>query len=146
MADYSTGLEAILRSHGKSITSQRQAIFKLLAGQESLSMNELVALAGDRIDRASVYRTIALFEEVGIVRRINIGWKYKIELSDNFAEHHHHLTCLRCRKITPINEHALESFIVTLAQSQGFAATDHQVEIQGLCHDCQTASTIARTH
>lgn len=127
----------VLREHGKSDTGQRKALFSFLLDQEPLSMHELVEKASRAMDRASVYRIVALFEEIGIVRRINIGWKYKIELSDTFSEHHHHLSCIKCKRIIPINEQALESFIQTIAKTYTFQPTEHQVEIQGCCDMCQ---------
>lgn len=126
----------ILREHGLSITKQRLFVFDLLNGSEPLSMHELYRLAKDKLDRASLYRTIAVFEELGIVQRINIGWKYKVELSDTFAEHHHHLTCVKCHAVIPINEKELESFISGVAASHDFKPIEHQVEVQGYCKAC----------
>lgn len=99
-------------------------------------MREMCERAASTMDRASVYRTVALFEQIGVIHRINIGWKYKIELSDAFAEHHHHLTCLKCKRIIPINESALETFVAGLAASHHFKLTVHQIEIQGYCAKC----------
>ena len=67
------------------------------------------------VDRASVYRAVRLFEQLGIVQRLNTGWKYKIELTDKFAEHHHHLTCLQCGKTIAMGESELEEMISKLA-------------------------------
>lgn len=132
-----TELETILRRSGYSMTKQRQLIFDILTGQEPLTMHELYERAKGQIDRASVYRIVTLFEQLAIVRRLNIGWKYKIELSDTFAEHHHHLTCLHCHKVIPINERALEAFITNLAADHTFKPVEHQVEIQGYCSSCR---------
>jgi Fur family ferric uptake transcriptional regulator len=88
------------------------------------------------IDRASVYRTIGLFEGLGLVQRLNTGWKYKIELSDTFTEHHHHLTCTNCGKTVAMNEQELERFIEQLAREHGFKPSGHQIEIQGVCGGC----------
>lgn len=136
MASAIDQLEQYLKSHSYSITRQRRVLFNLLSGAEPQSMRELCAAALSEMDRASVYRTIEIFEKIGIVRRINIGWKYKLELSDAFAEHHHHLTCLKCKKIIPINESALESFIDNLVSRHNFHTTEHQIEIQGYCAVC----------
>ena len=100
-------------------------------------MRELTERAMPRMDRASVYRTVALFERIGIVQRINIGWKYKLELSDAFTEHHHHLTCLQCKRVIQINTHAIELFIKDLTRSHHFKPVDHQIEVQGICEACQ---------
>jgi Fur family ferric uptake transcriptional regulator len=70
------------------------------------------------------------------VQRLNTGWKYKIELTDKFAEHHHHLTCTTCGQTTSLNEAELESFIEKIAHDYGFTPSSHQIEIQGLCKTC----------
>lgn len=98
-------------------------------------MHTLVARV-PHINRASVYRAVDLFERLGIVQRLNTGWKYKLELSDKFAEHHHHLTCSRCGRTVPMNEAELETVIERLAKTHNFTPTAHQIEIQGLCNTC----------
>jgi Fur family transcriptional regulator, ferric uptake regulator len=136
MSQIKQDIATILKDNGYSVTQQRLYVFKLLEGKEQLSMNELYTLARSKLDRASVYRTVALFERLGIAQRVNIGWKYKIELSDRFAEHHHHLTCLNCHKVIPISEQELESFIKGLSERYQFNPIDHQVEVQGYCKAC----------
>lgn len=131
-------LERLLRRSGNSITKQRLLVFELLTDQEPVTMHELYERVAGQLDRASLYRIVTLFERLGIIRRINIGWKYKIELSDAFAEHHHHLTCLRCHSVIPINERELESFITTIASGHSFTPAEHQVEIQGYCQQCSS--------
>jgi Fur family transcriptional regulator, ferric uptake regulator len=140
MTNIRTSFEAILKEHGYSVTKQRRTLFELLAGQEPLSMHELVKKAAGKMDRASVYRAVEVFEQVGIITRIHIGWKYKLELSDAFAEHHHHLSCLSCKRVIPINAAALESFVDGLAISHKFTPTEHQIEVQGYCENCAIQS------
>jgi Fur family ferric uptake transcriptional regulator len=126
----------LLKTSGYSLTAARKRVFTSLVGQEPISMHQLVEQA-DGIDRASVYRAVDLFERLGIVQRLHTGWKYKIELTDKFAAHHHHLTCTQCGKTTAMNERELETLIEALATHYGFAPTAHQIEIQGLCADCK---------
>lgn len=120
------------------MTKARLRVFEALLGKEPLSMHELVRRANGT-DRASVYRAIDLFERLGIVQRLNSGWKYKIELTDKFADHHHHLTCIHCGRTINIGEAELETLISKLAAHHHFAPTAHQIEIQGLCKDCQNS-------
>jgi Fur family ferric uptake transcriptional regulator len=136
MSQINHEIATILKNAGLSMTKQRAFVFELLEGSEPVSMYELYDRAKGQLDRASLYRIIAVFEKLGIVQRVTIGWKYKIELSDKFAEHHHHLTCLQCGRIIPINETELETFVETLARSYKFKPTAHQVEIQGYCEVC----------
>ena len=130
-------LSNLLKNHNYSLTRQRLEVFNLLIGQEPMTMSELIKKINKSIDRASVYRIISLFDQVGITQRLNIGWKYHIELTDKFAEHHHHLTCLNCHAVTAINKNELEEFISQLANAQDFTPVEHQVEIQGFCSNCK---------
>ena len=128
--------EEKLRGSGQSVTEVRKAVYAALQGQEPLSMRELVERV-QGADKASVYRTVSLFEKLGIVQRLQTGWKYKLELTDDFHEHHHHATCLKCGKsfILPENT-SLESEVSQLVNGLGFVIKSHQLEIQGYCKSC----------
>jgi len=130
-------LQQSLKGQG-SLTEPRRIIFTALLYQEPQTMSQLVAACRGQVDRASVYRTIALFEKLGIVQRLQIGWKYKLELSDAFHRHHHHLTCLKCGQVIPFDgDQALERKLQTIAEAKSFKIQAHQLEIQGLCQACQ---------
>ena len=136
-------LKVVLKRHGYSLTVQRQIVFAALQEQEPQTMHELVRRC-NAIDRASVYRAIALFEQLGIVQRLQLGWKYKLELTDAFAHHHHHFSCVRCGSVQALPEDAvLEKRLATLARAQGVVAQDHQVEIRGLCERCKIVTSEA---
>jgi Fur family ferric uptake transcriptional regulator len=127
----------LLRVNGASVTKPRLALIDLLEGSEPLGVEEVYLSLKGNVDRASIYRTINLFVELGIVHKVNIGWKYKIELSDTFSDHHHHLTCTTCNSVTTISASELENFIVRISKAANFVPTTHQIEIQGKCVNCQ---------
>jgi Fur family transcriptional regulator, ferric uptake regulator len=130
-------LYKILKDNHYSVTEPRRMVFDLLWEQEPQTMHELCTRANGSIDRASIYRTIALFQKLGIVQRIIIGWKYKLELTDIFTHHHHHISCLGCGKITAITEDTeIENLIHTIARNHHITAARHQLEIQGYCTNC----------
>lgn len=126
---------SMLKTAGYSLTGARTAVFEALVGQEPLSMHELVEKV-PQVDRASVYRAVELFEQLHIVQRLNTGWKYKLELTDKFSAHHHHMTCTNCGSTVALKEVELERFIDVLAKTHGFRPTAHQIEIQGVCAKC----------
>lgn len=131
-------LRTTLKAHGQSLTQARVIVFEAMLDKEPQTMRELIAACSTPIDRTSVYRAVTLFERLGIAQRLQIGWKYKLELSDDFHHHHHHLTCLRCGTTMPLPEDAeLEKRLAALAKSKDFAMQGHQLEIQGLCHNCR---------
>jgi Fur family ferric uptake transcriptional regulator len=137
-------LQKILKDNGCSITTARMFVCELLWGEEPQTMHDLAQRAKGSIDRASLYRTVDLFERLGIVQRIYIGWKYKIELSDIFAHHHHHISCLGCGKVVAITEEDdIEQLIQDLAAKHGFTAQTHQLEIRGYCKTCAAAISSA---
>ena len=133
-------LRALLKKSGHSLTKPRRLVFDLLFEQEPQSMQVLIKRAGDQIDRATVYRTIELFEQLGIVHRLNAGWKYKVELSDVFTGHHHHFNCASCGRTfdLPANP-MLETMIDSAAAKADFAPRGHQLEVYGLCPACRNA-------
>lgn len=137
-----TVFREILTTHGYHVTKTREATFRLLASPEPLTMNQILKKAAGTIDRVTVYRTIDLFEKLGIVHRIQLGWKYKLELSDQFMSHHHHLTCLGCGDVTDIeDEQHIDTFIHEVADRFGFTPRRHQFEIDGYCKNCQEATS-----
>ena len=128
-----------LKAHGYSLTKTRQRVFNALADSDTLTMAQLTRKLSRKMDRASIYRTIDLFEKLGIVNRLQIGWKYKLELSENFAGHHHHATCMQCGKVIAFEESVdLEADIMSLANDLNFLTTNHSLELRGLCATCQT--------
>ncbi len=136
MSDPLEQFSKTLKRHGQSLTQPRQLVFAALQNSQPQIMQQLVK-ACPGVDRASVYRTVTLFEKLGIVQRLQIGWKYKLELSDTFQHHHHHLTCLKCGKVIPFDEaEDLEKKLQEISEAKDFSMQGHQLEIQGLCQQC----------
>lgn len=136
--DNNTLLKQALNEHGYQYTKAREATFQLLLSPEPQSMNEILHKAKGLVDRVSVYRNIDVFEKIGLVHRIYIGWKYKLELSDEFTGHHHHLSCLKCGKVFDIkDEQHIDEFISEIAATHNFVPRRHQFEIDGYCRSCQ---------
>lgn len=99
-------------------------------------MSELIDLL-KRHDQATVYRNIKIFEQLGIINRLWLGWNSKLELSDIFQHHHHHLSCVRCGQVVALAENpVIERMIGELSRQNGFKTMDHQLEIRGLCQNC----------
>lgn len=134
-------LKTTLKKHGYSLTGPRRGVFDLLDQKEPQSMNDLIKKSRSKLDRASLYRTVKLFEGLGVINRINIGFKYKIELGSSFSHHHHHLSCTNCGRIIDVEEdNRLEIIIKELALKHKFSPASHQLEIEGLCEVCKPSS------
>jgi Fur family ferric uptake transcriptional regulator len=129
---------SLLRKNKLSNTLQRRTVFKVLAlSKNALSMKEL-SIKAPTVDRVSIYRIIDQFEKAGIVHRIQLGWKYKIELGETFRAHHHHLTCIKCGRVIDFHENAsFESILSELSAVHHFKPVQHTLEIRGYCELCQ---------
>jgi Fur family transcriptional regulator, ferric uptake regulator len=131
-------LKCHLKKTGNSYTRSRAAVFQAIEQNGPVSMHRLCAQLKGSIDRASVYRTVALYEKLGIVQRLQMGWKYKIELSGPYSDHHHHLLCNSCGTVVDyIEKPALSAMLQQIAKEHNFILEDHQLELQGLCGDCK---------
>lgn len=127
----------LLKSNGYFLTKPRMSLFGLLQHHPAPTLKELIRLT-NKHDQVTVYRNIDLFDKLGIINRLRLGWHTKIELSDIFQHHHHHISCVNCGKVWVLAEDPLiEQQISNLTKAKQFMAMDHQLEIRGLCKSCQ---------
>lgn len=127
----------LLKKNGCFETRQRTELFKYLQLSPAVTISKLINDLPTQ-DQATVYRNIKLFEQLGIINRLQLGWNSKLELSNQFHDHHHHMTCVNCGKVIAWEEDpSIELRIQTLALKLGFMPQDHQLEVRGLCSDCQ---------
>ena len=126
-----------LKEAKSSATKSRLAVFNYLAAHGPCSTGTLANQLRKDVDRATVYRTVELYEKLGIVNRIWHGFKNQIELSEIFTPHHHHAVCQQCGKTIDIASPELESALAGLARKHQFLTLNHSVELSGYCSDCQ---------
>src|SRR5688572_18155394 len=108
-------LKSTLKQAGSSVTKSRSAVFTYLAQQGPMYVGQLAESLEDQLDRATTYRTIELFEKLGIVNRIWHGFKHQVELSEIFTPHHHHARCQHCGRILDIASPELEAELAKIA-------------------------------
>ncbi len=128
-------IKTVLKQQGFTATKTRMGVFRVLLAQQPATMNDLVS-ALPQVDRATVYRTVLLFVDLGIAKKVYTGFKYRVELGDSFQEHHHHLTCLRCGNVIDIHTPEIEYAIEQTAANNGFRPIRHDLEITGYCSSC----------
>src|SRR5215212_931941 len=131
-------LTARLRARGLRATSQRVVMHRLLRDRpRHVSAEELLSEASDSLPGVSlptVYATLELFEQLGIVRRVNGGAGPL--LWDTRADTHHHMICRRCGRIEDMDAPLdLERARRSAARS-GFEPDRAEVVVSGLCVSC----------
>lgn len=128
-------IKNLLKQQGFSATKTRMAVLRALLSTQPASMSQLITIL-PAVDRATIYRTADLFIDLGIAKKVYTGFKYRIELGDDFQSHHHHLTCLRCGTIIDVHTPEIEYAIEQTASNNGFRPIRHDLEITGYCANC----------
>jgi Fur family transcriptional regulator, ferric uptake regulator len=134
-------LEKRLRNKSRKLTGPRQAILDILRQQHHPMSNKEIfsALPKGDCDLATVYRSMHLLEEMGMVKRFDLGdgvARFEL-LAEGDDGHHHHLVCTRCSQVVEIEECSMESLEERIAENNGFKAVTHRLEFFGVCPNCQ---------
>ena len=137
-----------LRRQARRITGPRQAILDILRRQDHpLAIRDIFAAlpAGD-CDLATVYRSMHLLEEVGIVQRYDLGdGVARFELHrEGHQGHHHHLVCTGCDRVIDLHAPELNALRLPDTRRLGFEIDDFSLHIRGLCADCRAGRRQAR--
>jgi Fur family ferric uptake transcriptional regulator len=107
------------------------------------SASDLYSSLGDTVPLSSIYRTLAVLEDAGVVSpHYSTKGVTRYELAEWLAGHHHHLICVECGAIEDVKvpkgqEVEIRSLVDTLARDAGFAPIDHFLEIEGRCPRCK---------
>jgi Fur family transcriptional regulator, ferric uptake regulator len=134
----------LLRQSELRNTPVRQTVFQALKAGPAVSIQELYQKIGEKLDRASMYRTLGLFRELGVIQDVVIAGQRKVELTDRFSNHHHHIACAVCGKTVAIHDSSFETHIEQLAKANGFTHRSHSFEITGICESCHRSDGVAR--
>ena len=138
-------LERALQERGYRLTAARRAILAALADAGGhVTADELAAAVAraprdriaPRVGRMTVYRTLDLLGELGLLRPVyqGTGAAHYVLLLDG---HHHHLVCSRCRRVIEFDECALAELAETVGRRYGFAVEGHLLEFYGHCSECK---------
>lgn len=132
-----------LREEGYFVTEPREILIDYITSQQEAStvdeMIEDLRDSGNDIDRSSVYRTINLFIELGIVGKVLFrdGVK-RVELSSSYGgSHHHHLVCEECGEIIEFEECGIDNLQRIAEIKHSFQVEDHHMEFYGTCESCR---------
>lgn len=130
-----------LRARGHRVTPQRLAIAAVVRdlGRHATAEQVSTALA-ERMPGVSlptVYATLELLEEMGLVRRVATGGGTAVY--DPRADEHHHLVCRACGAIHDVDGTVDPGELLRAARGAGFAPDEAQVVVLGLCADCRAA-------
>jgi Fur family ferric uptake transcriptional regulator len=137
-------LRDLLRERDLRLTPQREAVLDVLLQnrERHMTAEDIYAETRDsypEIGLATVYRTLELFVDLGLVSRLDLGQGgARFEYAAREEQHyHHHMICLGCGKITEFDQDLLEDVERKATKETGFQITDHSLRFYGYCPECQ---------
>jgi Fur family transcriptional regulator, ferric uptake regulator len=128
-----------LKRYGLRSTRQRAAVLWALRAEPNdataQEIHRWLTLHGERIGLATVYRTLELLNNNGVVdvmshRRGELCYRLCGE------GHHHHLVCHECHRVVEVGDCDLTEWLDELAAEHGFTIRGHIVEVTGVCANC----------
>lgn len=129
-----------LRERGLKYTPERRTLLReILKQDEHFEAEQLLIIlrqAGKRVAKATIYRTLPLLVDSGILQQVHFG--------DNLARYentfrqgpHDHMVCRRCRRVIEFSSEEVLRVRDEVAERHGFRALAHRFQISGLCTDC----------
>lgn len=133
-------IQTALKQKGYRLTNSRQKIVQALLGCgghiTADGLLEVVHEMDHTVGRMTVYRTLELLSELGVIRPVyqGTGAAHYILLDEG---HHHHLICSSCAAVIEFDECELQEVGKLLAERFNFAVEGHLVEFYGRCQNCQ---------
>ncbi|MDG1287196.1 MAG: Fur family transcriptional regulator [Rickettsiales bacterium] len=118
---------------GLKMTGQRKVIAKVLGEAKDHPDVEMLYARANKVDSkisiATVYRTVKLFEESGIIEKHDFGdGRSRYEAADE-DEHHDHLIDLRTGKVVEFTNEQIEKLQEKVAKELGYKIVDHRLEL-----------------
>ena len=132
-------LSTVVRDAGVKLTHQRLEIFRELARTEEHPDAETLFRAVQRrvptVSLDTIYRTLWMLRDLGLVTTLGPsrdGLRFDVNL-----DRHHHYVCVRCGMVRDFSSEELDDIRVPKAVKGFGSIVDAQVEIRGLCTNCQ---------
>ena len=123
---------------GLKNTKSRNLVYNMLKEAKPPLTAEEVFLRlkerGEALSFSTVYRNLEAFADKGMAQRADVGFGAAYEL--NREGHRHHLVCIGCRKVVPIEGCPMEEYEKELEKETNFNITEHRLEVFGYCPEC----------
>jgi Fur family ferric uptake transcriptional regulator len=139
-------MENRLTQAGHKLTLPRQILVEWIAAQgASFTATELLesmSRTAPDIGRATVFRTLDLLVELGLLQRVHTevgkSWGHSYMLCGLVNTHHHHLVCTQCGQVEDVAGCVLDEQLVSNLNAQtSFKVEGHHLELYGQCGQCQ---------
>lgn len=136
---------AVLEQAGERLTRPRALVAAMVARRRGpFTAAELVeAGARPAIGRATVFRTLELFERLGVLERIDLPDGSHAYVTCRPTDHHHHVVCVVCGRSAELADPWPRGLPAEVERSTGYRLEEHRLELFGTCPDCQAREASA---
>jgi Fur family ferric uptake transcriptional regulator len=128
-------LEQICLEKGLKMTEQRRVISRVLSeATDHPDVEQVYRRAVDidnKISIATVYRTVRLFEDAGVIERLDFG-DGRARFEEAREEHHHHLIDVQSGAVIEFKNEELEALKERIARDLGYHLIGHRLELYGV--------------
>jgi Fur family ferric uptake transcriptional regulator len=122
-------------------TNQRKEVFKILMDNEIPITAEQIFIKLKKIKKdislSTIYRILELFLDKELILKTILSDEKKAMFELNKKEHKHHLICIKCKKILPIDNCPLDEYEKLLEKKTNYRIKTHKLEILGYCPLCK---------
>jgi len=122
------------RSHPRALIYQELSNTQSPLGPQELYQGLLKK--HKRIGLTSIYRSLDLFESLGLAFKIINGSTVKYKLCE-LEDHHHHIVCKACGNVAELNFCDISDWSKKVTESTGYQVTEHQLNFYGFCKNCK---------
>src|SRR5256885_929997 len=133
-------LTELLRRRGQRVTAQRLVLHRVLRRRDAHVTAEAAmrAVAGElpNVSLPTIYATLELFEDLGLVRRV--AMEGGPALFDSRTTEHNHVTCRRCGRVEDIEVPVDDARMLRAARAAGYEPERTDVVVVGLCSSCRS--------
>ncbi|HEY7150228.1 MAG TPA: Fur family transcriptional regulator [Solirubrobacterales bacterium] len=132
---------ATLQHAGYQKGGARRSVIEALAHHHcavtALELEDDLRSRNLTVARASIYRALDQLVELRLVHRVDVGReRASYERAERSGEHHHHMVCDHCGRVTPFEDGSLERAIRRVSEGATFEVKEHEIVLRGLCPRC----------
>jgi Fur family ferric uptake transcriptional regulator len=133
-----------LRARGLKYTPERKTLLReVLSNNDHFEAEQLLIAmrqAGKRVAKATIYRTLPLLVDCGLIQQVQFGDKLARYEHTFGQDPHDHLVCRRCRRIIEFDSAETSKLREAVAARYRFRAQSHRFQIVGMCAECVQAN------
>jgi Fur family ferric uptake transcriptional regulator len=123
------------------LTKHKKIILELFRKHKHLDANQIYNLLNKqqiKISLSTIYRTLLSLEKHHIVIKHNFNINQLTYELNTVNEHHDHLLCVKCNQVIEFVNQEIERLQVKIAEQHNFKIINHQLNLFGVCHKCQS--------